>query len=97
MKNVMPLPKIVVYGQSFVEKYQTKKYMDELKQHFGSNQDGYIVLDDNPRGQEFLAACIAWAIEQKILYHHMSIEDNKSTISSFRLTNVGKEFMDDWS
>jgi hypothetical protein len=87
-------PIIIEYGRQLIGEYPIQKYIDSLKRAFITRDTDCIVIDSNPRGQEFLYACIAWAFDGKILWHDLSIDDSQNTVFSFRLTEYGKAFLD---
>jgi hypothetical protein len=88
----MTEPEIVAYGRSLVEHFAVKEYRESLKRAFFSEHGAdFITLDSNPRGQRFLAACTAWAIDAGLLRHDHSVDDGQSKVSSFRLTERGRE------
>lgn len=87
----MSEPPIVGYGRNFIKDYNTEEFKSSLKRAFKDNGADYIVLDSNPRGQKFLAASVAWAIDQKWLYNDQNRDDGQSEVSSFRLTDAGKK------
>ena len=88
---VMTEPLIVGYGRTYVEEYPVKEYRDALIMSFKTRQADYITLDDNPRGQKFVSANVAWAIDNDLLYNDLNMDDSQVVVSSFRLTDKGKE------
>jgi hypothetical protein len=93
MQKDETLPVIVLWGRDIIAEYGIDEYTSSLKRAFIDNDADFIVLDSNIRGQKYLAACVAWAISQDILWHDGSIDDEQSTVSSFRLTEYGKSFL----
>ncbi len=87
----MPEPEIIAYGRQFVKDYTEQEFKDSLTRAFKQNRAGYVILDDNPREQKFLAACAAWAIDQGWLYNDRNEDDDQCKVSSFRLTEDGKK------
>lgn len=60
----MDEPEIVSYGRSLVDNYPNKEdFKASLVRAFRERRADFIILDDNMRGQKFLAACVAWAID----------------------------------
>jgi len=84
-------PEIVVYGRQFIDTYTAQEYEDSFIRAFRDHQADFIVLDDNPRGQRFLAASIAWAMSEGLLYNDRNSDDGQMVVSSFRLTEKGKK------
>lgn len=87
----MSEPAIVSYGRQFVNNYAVQEYKDALIRAFRNNQADYIVLDSNPRGQKFLAAGVAWAVHEGLLYNDRNEDDAQQVVSSFRLTSKGRK------
>jgi len=83
-------PAIVNYGRCFIDHYPIKEYRDSLIRAFKNHRADFIVLDDNPKRQKFLAASIAWAIDHGLLYNDRNADDTQQIVSSFRLTTKGK-------
>jgi len=89
-------PAIVSYGHQFFGNYSVKEYRDSLVRAFVDKRADFILLDDNPRGQKFLAAVVAWAMDEGLLYNDRNEDDNdtRQVVSYFRLTAKGeKEIM----
>ena len=84
-------PAIVSYGRQFVASYSVQEYKDSLVRAFKNNLADFVVLDSNPRGQKFLSAGIAWAIDEGLLYNDRNEDDSQQIVSSFRLTEKGKK------
>ena len=87
----MPEPEIIAYGRQFMGNCPEQKFKDSLIRAFKQNRADYVILDDNPRGQKFLAACMAWAIDQGWLYNDRNEDDYQCKVSSFRLTEAGRK------
>ena len=87
MKEV---PAIVRYGRALIDYYTEPEYRAALRRAFGDHGADFITLDDNPRGQKFLAACVAWAMSVGILFCSATADDGQSVVSSFRLTDKGR-------
>ncbi len=87
----MSEPAIVGYGRQFVNDYPVQAYKDSLIRAFRINRADFIVLDDNPRGQKFLAASVAWGIDEGLLYNDRNADDTQQIVSSFRLTEKSKK------
>ncbi len=87
----MSEPAIVGYGRQFFSNYPVQDYKESLVRAFRNNRADFIVLDDNPRGQKFLAAAVAWAMDGGLLYNDQSADDAQQVVSSFRLTEKGKK------
>ena len=87
----MSEPAIVSFGRNFVGDYPKKEFKDSLSRAFKDGGADFIILDDNPRGQKFLAASVAWAIDRKWLYNDREQSDGQNTVASFRLTDAGKK------
>lgn len=86
----MSEPEIVTYGRSFVQDYSPDEYRASLIRAFRDRRMSYVVLDSNPRGRKYLAACIAWAIDQGLVHNDRNEDDGQSKVSSFRLTPLGE-------
>ena len=91
MSEFEEVPAIVAYGFQYIDTYSVQEYRDMLKRAFKDKRADYIVLDSNPRGQKFLAAGVAWAIREGLLYNDLNTDDTQQIVSSFRLTQKGKE------
>lgn len=87
----MEEPAIVSFGRQFLGDYSFQEYKDSLTRAFKAGQADFIVLDSNPRGQKFLAACAAWAVNEGLLYNDRNEDDTQQIVSSFRLTEKGKK------
>lgn len=87
----MSEPVIVSYGRQFLGNYPVQEYKDSLVRAFRDHRADFIVLDDNPRGHKFLAASVAWAMDEGLLYNDHNQDDTEQVISSFRLTENGKK------
>lgn len=88
--NTEPEPLIVGFGRTYVDSYPVAEYRESLVRAFRGKKPGFIVLDDNTRGQKFLAACVAWAIDNGYLYTSQTDSDGQTTVSAFRLTDLGE-------
>lgn len=91
----MDEPEIIGYGREcYITRYRPEIYAPEFKaslnRAFVSGRADFIILDSNMRGQGFLAACAAWAIDQKWLYNDRNQDNGQCKVSSFRLTEAGK-------
>lgn len=86
-----PEPEIISFGRSFVKDYPEEEFKASLTRAFKEKRGDFIVLDSNARGQKFLAACAAWAIDQGWLYNDRTQEDDQCSVSSFRLTEAGRK------
>ncbi len=87
----MEEPAIVTYGRTFIESYPVQEYRNSLVRAFRDRRADFVVLDNNPRGQKFLAASAAWAIGEGLLYNDRNVDDTQQIVSSFRLTERGKK------
>lgn len=87
----MTEPAIVNYGRSFVNDYSADEFKASLVRAFKEKRADFVVLDDNPHNQKFLAACTAWALDQGWLYNDRNKDDGQCVVSSFRLTETGKK------
>lgn len=86
----MDKPQIISFGEQFISNYPAEEFMASLVRAFKDGHADFIILDSNIRGQKFLAACTAWAIDRGLLYHDRNQSDGQSVVSSFRLTEAGK-------
>lgn len=86
----MNTPAIIAFGAASIGEYTTTEYDAALARAFQRNPDGFVVLDSNPRGQRFLAACAAWAIDQGLLRVAQVADDGQCEFCSLRLTPTGK-------
>jgi len=84
-------PEIISYGRGLIGDYAAEEFKASLVRAFRDGQADFIALDDNINGQGFLAACAAWAIDQKLLYNDKNESDGQCKVSSFRLTKAGEE------
>lgn len=87
----MSEPEIVGYGRQFVKKYPVQEYKKSLIRAFKNNRADFIILDSNACGQKFLAAGVAWAIDEGLLYNDRNEDDTQQIVSSFCLTEKGKK------
>lgn len=87
----MSEPEIIGFGRTFINSYSAREFKDSLIRAFRNRRADSIVLDDNMRGQKFLAACAAWAIDRGWLYNDCNQSDEQCKVSSFRLTRAGKK------
>ena len=89
-------PMIVVYGRGNTSLFTPEEYVDSLRKAFVRGGGEPVVLDSNPNGQRFLAACTAWAIDAGLLVHDHSRWDTddevtgQSIISWFTWTEKGR-------
>lgn len=90
------VPEIARYGARYVSYYTDAEYTAALWRAFIQRRADFIVLDDNPRGQKFLAANVAWAMEKGWLYCSQSEDDGQSVVSAFRLTPAGKRALSEY-
>ncbi len=84
-------PVIISYGRTFITEYAEEEYRECLVRAFRENRADYITLDSNRRGQKFLAAGAAWAIDRGLLVNDKNQDDSQTITSSFRLTTKGKQ------
>jgi hypothetical protein len=84
-------PAIVAYGRSAMPEYADSAFLDALRRAFVWNAADFITLDSNSRGQRFLAAGVAWALDNGLIFHDRTGSDGQSEVSAFRLTDAGKE------
>jgi hypothetical protein len=83
-------PDIISFGRSRIGDYEPREFVDCLKRAFtGPHAADFIVLDSSPRGQKFLAACAAFAIDKGWLYCDRIDTGEQEEIASFRLTTAG--------
>jgi hypothetical protein len=86
----MCMPAIVEYGRLNIDKYNAEEFRRSLFRAFKERHADFITLDNNPNGQRFLAACMAWAISEGLLHNDRNADDGQQVVSSFRLTEKGK-------
>lgn len=84
-------PAIITYGRGLVGSYHVAEYRASLRRAFFERGADFITLDSNPRGQRFLAASAAWAIDNGLLFCARTDDDGQSQVSAFRLTDKGRE------
>lgn len=84
-------PAIIAYGRSVVDAYPIVEYRASLRRAFFVHGADFITLDSNPRGQRFLVASAAWAIDAGLLFCARTDDDGQSEVSAFRLTDKGRE------
>lgn len=82
---------IVSCGRNFVDGYPVDEFRASLVRAFKERGADFVVLDSNPRGQKFLAACAAWAIDEGLLFNDHNEDDEQQKVSTFRLTEKGKK------
>ena len=87
----MSEPAIVGYGRQFIEDFSVQEYKDSFIRSFRDRRANCVFLDDNPRGQKFVAAAIAWALDERLLFNDRNADDGQQVVSSFRLTKKGKK------
>lgn len=83
-------PQIVTWGRNYVSEYPEQEFVDSLMRAFNRDRADFIVLDGNMRGQKFLAAGVAWAIDRGWLFCDRHEEYDQETVSTFRLTPEGR-------
>lgn len=86
----MSEPEIIGYGRSFIDEYSVEELRSSLVRAFVDRGADFVVLDSNMRGQKFLAATAAWAIDEGLLYNDRNEGDGQQKVSTFRLTEKGK-------
>lgn len=84
-------PAIVAWGRDHINDYSPEEFRESLIRAFRDKRTKFIVLDSNMRGQKFLAAGIAWGIDQGLLYNDINEDAGQQVISSFRLTEKGEK------
>ena len=84
-------PAIVGYGRMHVKDYPVGELYDSLVTAFKWCHAKAVILDDCTTGQRFLAAGIAWAIDEGLLYTAQTDEGSQEVVSSFMLTDKGKK------
>ena len=96
-KQVVEEPAIVAWGRSNIGDYKKQEFCDSLTRAF--RDDGgadFIILDSNMSNQRFRAACVAWAIDNDLLYNDRNDDEGQQIVSSFRLTEEGKRQILGW-
>ena len=88
-------PLIVGYGRQHISSYFVKEFRDSLVRAFKEKSYPDISLDSNMHGQKFLAASVAWGIDEELLCHSEDRPDDpdspQSITSIFCLTEKGKK------
>lgn len=69
---------IIAYGRMPVADDPESEYIECLRRAFCYRKSDFIVLDSNMRGQKFVAARAAWAIDKGWLYHSSTRGDEQS-------------------
>ncbi|MBI5421447.1 MAG: hypothetical protein HZA35_04040 [Parcubacteria group bacterium] len=87
----MDEPAIVDYGYQYIGQNSVEEYRGVFIRAFRNNRADFVTLDSNPRGQKFLAASVAWALQEGLLYNDCNEDDTQQVVSSFRLTEKGKK------
>lgn len=87
----MSEPAIVTYGRQFIDAFKPAEYRESLVRAFVTGGADFIVLDSFPRGQRFLSAGVAWALDAGLLRHSCDKDEGQCTVSVFRLTAKGRE------
>jgi len=83
-------PDIIGWGRGSITGYDAKEFRTSLTRAFKDGRADFVVLDNNMRGQKFLAACVAWAVDRGWLYNDSSAGDEQCKVFSFRMTKAGK-------
>lgn len=88
----MSLPNIIVQAKLWLMKpEEALAYEASLWRAFIRDGADYIVLDSNWRGQRFLAAGVAWGVDNEILFHASTDDsDEQCEVYAFRLTEHGR-------
>lgn len=91
--NHEPEPVIVCWGRSLKDQYPVEEYRQSLIRAFRDKKADFIVLDSFMTGQRFLAASVAWALDEGLLHNDQnhSGDEQNGVVSSFRLTEKGKK------
>lgn len=87
-------PVVVTYGRLCIGEYPIQEYIASLQRAFIERRAEFIFVDSNPHGQRFLYACVAWAMDNDIVWHDASVDDSQSISYSFRLTESGRNFLE---
>jgi len=82
-------PAIVSYGRQHLDAYPVQEYRASLIRAFRDKQADFITLDSFPHGQRFLAASVAWGMDNGLLRNDSNQGDEQDIVSSFRLTVKG--------
>jgi hypothetical protein len=86
-------PAIVSWGRMSVADYDDEEYLLALRHAFVGMHADYIALDSNRTRKRFLAASVAWAIDEGLLYCDTEVDEGQTFVSSFRLTDKGRNYM----
>lgn len=81
---------IIEHGKKRMMQFSTAEYRASLTRAFKDNGLSYVFLDSNPRNQEFLSACAAWAIDQDLLGIANVIQGEQYEVTILTLTSYGK-------
>lgn len=85
-------PAIVNYGRRFIDNYNHEDFRVALERAFKERGASFVVLDSNSREQKFLAACVAWAINEGLVWNDSNQDfGGQGEVSSFRLTEAGRK------
>lgn len=88
-------PSIVAWGKTHIKAYAIQEYIDSFRRAFVDRGADFITLDSNMRGQKFLAASVAWALEEGWMHcsdvggYPLDL-DAQETVWAFRLTDKGR-------
>lgn len=91
--EIQALPEIVVSAKVWLMKPEDfQAYEASLWRAFIRDRADYIVLDSNISGQRFVAAGVAWGIDNGLLRHDRTdSSDEQCEVYTFRLTDEGKK------
>jgi len=87
------LPSIVVSAKLWLMKPEDfQAYEASLWRAFIRDGADFIVLDSNISGQRFIAAGVAWGIDNGILRHdRTNSSDEQCEVYTFRVTDAGRK------
>jgi hypothetical protein len=88
------VPAIVAYGREHVGDYRESDYRAAIRRAFVEQRADFLILDSDPNGQMFRAACVAWGIDNGFLVlarqHTISRVNEEFQTYEFKLTEKGR-------
>ncbi len=87
-------PAIVTYGRQSMGSYKKHEFSTPLVYAFQIQSAEAVLLNSSSHEQKFLAAAVAWGIDEGFLYSEACKDEGQEVVCSFCLTSKGeKEFL----
>jgi hypothetical protein len=83
-------PEIIGFGRYHVQNYTESELTACLWRAFIRDSADYVMLDDYPANQRFVAASCSLAVDRGWFSHTETRGDEQSRVHVFRLTAAGK-------